>query len=140
MLCDRTTVLTDEAKLGYRICTIRALVEFCKVEEIPRRKRMPPSRDWGLVNPETSEAEPLKPQSPPQSCLNTQCIFCLGSPELPLEIRVFCFCRPRKAREHVERMHLRFLKADEPLPCPLCGEVITESDTIFVSYFVSGPS
>jgi hypothetical protein len=40
-------------------------------------------------------------------CSSTQCLFCLGDTRLPHESRIFCFSRPRKAREHVERQHLR---------------------------------
>jgi hypothetical protein len=59
----------------------------------------------------------------PQSYLNTQCIFCLGNTMLPVGPRFFVgFCRLRKAREHVENVHLRSLGADEALACPLGGE------------------
>jgi hypothetical protein len=92
MLCDRTTGLTDEAALDRRICTIQALVAFCKVQGARQRRRSPPSRDWGLTRDcEPSEAEVPKPRPIPQSCLNTQCIFCLGNLELPAESRFFCF-------------------------------------------------
>jgi hypothetical protein len=98
----KRTGLTDEATLDRRICAIRALVDFCKVQGARQRRRSPPSRDWGLTRDcEPSEAEAPKPRPIPQSCLNTQCIFCLGNLELPAESRFFCFCRPRKAREHL---------------------------------------
>jgi hypothetical protein len=127
MLCDRTIGLTDEATLDRRICTIQALVNFCKVQGARQRRRSPPSRDWGLTRDcEPSEAEVPKPRPIPQSCLNTQCIFCLGNLELPAESQFFCFCRPRKAREHVENVYLRHLNVNDPLPCPLCGEIFQE--------------
>jgi hypothetical protein len=39
MLCDRTTGLTDEATLDRRICTIQALVDFCKMQGARQRRR-----------------------------------------------------------------------------------------------------
>jgi hypothetical protein len=102
----KQTDLTDKAKLDHRIRTIQALVDFCKVQEAPRRRRWPPSRDWGFVGHcGPRDAEAPKPPPNPQSSLNTQCIFYLGNQQLPLETRLFCFCRPRKAREHVENVH-----------------------------------
>jgi hypothetical protein len=135
----KQTDLTDKAKLDHRIRTIQALVDFCKVQETPRRRRWPPSRDWGLVGhcgPRDAEAPKSLPN--PQSSLNTQCIFYLGNQQLPLETRFFCFCRPRKAREHVENVYLRHINAHDPLDCPLCGKVL-EGITRFKSHAASRP-
>jgi hypothetical protein len=113
--------------LDRRIRTIQALVDFCMVQGAPQRRRSPRSRDWGLPGDgESSEAEVPKPPPIPQTCLNTQCIFCVGNLELLVKLRFFGFCRPRKAREHVENIHLRHLNVGDPLPCPLCGEVSQE--------------
>ena len=137
LFCYQTTGLTDEAKLDHRICTIQALVDFCKVQEAPRRRRLPPNRDWGLVaHCGLGEVEAPRPPPNPQSCLNTQCIFCLGNQQLRPETRFFCFCRPRKAREHVENVHLRHLNAHDPLDCPLCGKVL-EGITHFKNHAAS---
>jgi hypothetical protein len=116
---------TDAVFEDHRIRTIQALVDFCKVQEAPRRRRLPSSCDWGLVaHCGPGKAEAPKPPPNPQSCLTTQCIFYLRNPKLPLETQLFCFCRPRKAREHVENVHLRHLNAHDPLDCPLCGKVL----------------
>ena len=85
LFCYRTTGRTDEEKLHHRIRTIQTLVDFCKVQEVPRR-RSPPSRDWGLVAQcGPGKVEAPKPPPKPQSLLNTQCTF-------NLEIRI---CRWR---------------------------------------------
>jgi hypothetical protein len=67
----KQTDLTDKAKLDHRIRTIQALVDFCKVQEAPRRRRWPPSRDRGLVGRcGLRDAEAPKPPpnpSPPRT-------------------------------------------------------------------------
>ena len=42
-----TTTFTDGASLDQRVRTIKALVNFCLVQETSLQKRAPPSRDWG---------------------------------------------------------------------------------------------
>src|SRR5271170_8053486 len=93
------------------------MVKFCRVREAPRQKKSMPSRDWGVVKVETEVKMPESQQFP-IICSSTQCLFCLGDTQLPHEARIFCFSRPRKAREHVERQHLRFFNADDLISCP----------------------
>jgi Protein of unknown function (DUF3435) len=130
MLFNEPSDLIEEASLDRRICTIEAMVAFCRVREAPRQKRSKPCRDWGILE-ETVEKVQQADTGPslsqfPMICTSTQCLFCLGSAGLPYESRTFCFSRPRKAREHVERQHLRFLPSNEPIPCPhpQCEEVL----------------
>jgi len=84
------------------------------------------------------DVEAPKPPPNPQSSLNTQCTFYPGNQQLPLETRLFCFCRPRKAREHIENVHLRYLNAHDPLGCPLCRKVL-EGVTRFKNHATSRP-
>jgi hypothetical protein len=78
-----------------------------------------PSRDWGLVEKEETEDEKMGdfPQFP-MVCSSTQCLVCLGDTLLLRESRTFCVSRLRKAREHVERQHLRFFNAKDLISCP----------------------
>jgi hypothetical protein len=127
MLCDQTPGLTEEARLDRRIRTIKAMVTFCRVRQAPRQKRSSSSRGWGVVKKDEAEDEKIpQPQQFPTICSSTQCLFCLGDTRLPLESRIFCFSRPRKAREHVERQHLQFFNANDLIPCPHpeCKEVL----------------
>jgi hypothetical protein len=127
MLCDQTPGLTEEARLDRRILTIKAMVEFRRVRQAPRQKRSMPSGDWGVVkNEETKDKKIPELQQFPMICSSTQCLFCLGDTRLPHESRIFCFSRPRKAREHVERQHLRFFNANDLISCPHpeCKEVL----------------
>ena len=55
-----------------------------------------------------------------------QCIVCLGNLQLSLESRL-CFCRLRKAREHVERQHFQRLAAKEPVRRPHSEKFLKES-------------
>jgi Protein of unknown function (DUF3435) len=129
MLCTEPSNLAEEASLERRICTIETMVAFCRVREAPFQKRSKPCRDWGLL--ETVERAAQMDTGPtasqfPMICISTQCLFCLRNTQLSYESRAFCFSRPRKAREHIERQHLRFLTPNEPMPYPhpQCEEVL----------------
>ena len=127
MLCEQTSGLTEETRLDRRIQTIKAMVKFCRVRHAPRQKRSIPSRDWGVAEKdETVDEKMPELQQFPLICSSTQCLFCLGDTRLPHESRIFCFSRPRKAREHVERQHLRFFNATDLIsrPHPECKEVL----------------
>lgn len=117
-LCDQSSGLTEEASLDRRIRMIKAMVTFCQVRETSSQKRSISSPDWGIIKEETDKQDVPEPHQFPIICPSTQCLFCLGNTLLPYEARTFCFSRPRKAREHVERQHLRFFKAMDPIPCP----------------------
>jgi hypothetical protein len=49
MLCSEPSDLSEEASLDRRICTIEAMVAFCRVQKAPRQKRLKPCRDWGIL-------------------------------------------------------------------------------------------
>ena len=118
------------------------MVSFCRVRETPRYKRTWPSGDWGIVRDHRTIEDGLresqlveeyipKREDPPadtplpQTCLNTQCIFCLCNLDITsLEARFFCFHRPRKAREHVETQRLLNFGAEGFVPFPLCGVAV----------------
>jgi hypothetical protein len=107
----KQTDLTDKAKLSHRARIIQALVNFCRckkplVEEDGSRAAIGDSLDMWTEGRRTAQAT-----TKPQSSLDTRCIFYLGNQQLPLETRLFCFCRPCKAKEHVENVHLRHLNA-----------------------------
>jgi hypothetical protein len=97
------------------------MVVFCRVKKALFQKRSKPYRNWGLL--ETVERAAQIDTGPTASQFpiiytSTQCLFCLKNTQLSYKSRAFCFSRPRKAREHVERQHLRFLTPNEPMPCP----------------------
>jgi hypothetical protein len=82
---------------------------------------------WDVVkNEETKDKKIPELQQFPMICSSTQCLFYLGDTRLPHESRIFCFSRPRKAREHVERQHLQFFNANDLTSCPHpeCKEVL----------------
>jgi Protein of unknown function (DUF3435) len=127
ILCDQTPSLTEEARLDRRIQTIKAMVKFCRIRQAPRQKRSMPSRDWGVVEKDETEDEKIPElRQFPIICSSTQCLFRLGDTQLSHESRIFCFSRPRKAREHVERQHLQFFNANDLISCPHpeCKEVL----------------
>lgn len=54
----------------------------------------------------------------PIECLPTQCIFCLGNPDLLLEDRAKAFRNRDGLKRHFERKHLRHFPDDQQLTCP----------------------
>jgi hypothetical protein len=121
MLCTKPSNLKKEASLKCYICTIKAMVTFCRVKKAPCQKRLKPYRDWGLL--ETVEKMSLVNIGPiasqfPMICISIQCLFCLGNTQLSYKSRTFYFSRPHKACKHVEHQHLQFLPLNEAISCP----------------------
>jgi hypothetical protein len=117
---------TPEEKLEHRIQTIDALVFLCRQKEIRPMRKTRREYDWGILPIPDPTPEPTPeptPKSSPETCsqamvapiavTNKQCIFCICKTGQTND-----FCRPRKAREHVERQHLRFFHQDDVIPCP----------------------
>lgn len=100
LLCKQPT---HQASLEDRIETITALVVLCWVQEAPYPQKRIHDRTWGIkIEDTTPEPEPV-----PMICITTKCLFCFKK-----------FTRPRKACEHVEKLHLKYYELDDPIPCP----------------------
>ena len=54
----------------------------------------------------------------PIECSPSQCIFCLGNSEIPLERRKKPFRNRDGLKRHFHRKHLRHYPDDEPIDCP----------------------
>ncbi len=94
---------THQASLEDRIETITALVALCRIQEPLYKRKHTHDRTWGIiVGKTTPETKPV-----PIICKSTECLFCFKQ-----------FTRPRKAREHVEKLHLKHYKLDDLIPCP----------------------
>jgi hypothetical protein len=107
MLYKEPSSLTEEVSLDRRICTIEAMVAFCRVRETPRQKRSKPRCNWGILDEDVMKtAQQVDTETSasrfPMICISTQCLFCLGDARLSDESQAFCFSRPRKAREYIE--------------------------------------
>jgi hypothetical protein len=114
LLCNPPSNLTIQGKQRYRMEMIEAFVALCKKKEMPRNRRPVQERDWGLLpSPEPIRKPSPEPGLAPTLVTNKQCIFCICKTH-----QVKDFCRPRKAREHVETQHLRYFGKDELIPCP----------------------
>lgn len=114
LICKNTSGLPHHQKLVHRIQTIKALLEFCKAPVAATKRKRVHHRDWGLLpSPEPTPPRVVKVEPKPVIINNRQCIFCICKTGQVQE-----FCRPRKAREHVEKQHLRFFGQDDLIPCP----------------------
>ncbi|KAG1884939.1 hypothetical protein F4604DRAFT_1918608 [Suillus subluteus] len=105
--------LSEEQDHGRRVEAIHARValskrqesRYCRVDSLPVETK--------LLGDKDSLELPI-----PLVCLPTQCIFCLGNKALPLEQRLFTFCRKIKMMEHIERAHLAFIPVGSEILCP----------------------
>jgi hypothetical protein len=79
------------------------MVALCQVQEALYSQKRIHDRTWGIKIEETS----LQPETVPMICTNTHCLFCSKT-----------FTRPRKARDHVEKLHLKYYEIDDLIPCP----------------------
>jgi Protein of unknown function (DUF3435) len=118
ILCKSPSDLTPQGKVNHRILAIEALVSLCHKKELPQKQKICRDRNWGVLpTPEPtikhSPGSTPIPMLAPIAVTNKACIFCICKTGQRQE-----FSRPRKAREHVERQHLRFFRDDDLIPCP----------------------
>jgi hypothetical protein len=106
--------LTPQEKIKYRAATINALVLLCRKRELPQKPSRGRDYNWGIPpTPEPTPEHSPEPKVEPIMITNRQCIFCICKTGQSQE-----FCRPRKAREYVEKQHLRFFGEKDLIPCP----------------------
>ncbi|KAI0626734.1 DUF3435 domain-containing protein [Pyrenophora tritici-repentis] len=115
-LLSRSPVDLDEPDaLDRRIQLVRYMKELCCRREARRRvtasKALPPT---------TSEDENVTLPTPLE-CDRRQCLFCIGDRSLPASQRTFCWSRPSKMMDHIEKIHLYPLEPDSRIPCPHPG-------------------
>lgn len=116
LLCNPPSDLTPPGKVRYRAATIDALVSLCRKQELPQKPSKGRDYGWGILpvpEPIPKHRPEPKPKPEPLAITNRQCIFCICKTGQSQE-----FCRPRKAREHVEKQHLRFFGEKDLIPCP----------------------
>jgi hypothetical protein len=118
LLCKSQSTLTGQEMVLHRAITIDALVSLCCKKEIPQKQTVYRDRNWGILptpdpSPQRSPEPSEKGTLHPIVITNKECIFCICKTGQRRG-----FCRPRKAREHVENQHLRFFRDDDLIPCP----------------------
>lgn len=116
LLCECRSDLEGQDKLGLRIEAAEALLSLYRTKQTPSQRRGKRNRDWGILpslNSSRNSSPVPGPRDSPVKANNRQCIFCLCKNQMADE-----FSRPRKAREHVEKQHLRWFKQDDLIPCP----------------------
>lgn len=109
ILCDIPLERTEEVVLRQRRRLIETMMKLCKRRE--KRQRT-------VALPLTTQPETAAVYDFPVRCKVTQCVFCLGSEDLPYNQRVFCWTRPSKMMDHVEKHHLALLREGTQVSCP----------------------
>jgi hypothetical protein len=103
LLCIPCSKHTGQEMVDHRATTIDALVSLCRKKEIPKQTASR-DRNWGILpTPEQSPEPDQKSRLSPSRFTNRECIFCACKTGQRRQ-----FCRPRKAREHVEYQHFHF--------------------------------
>lgn len=114
LLYEAPSDLTPKERTEYRANTINVLVSLCRKKEISQKASTGRSRDWGILpTPEPTPKSSPEPIPAPTVITNYECIFCVYKTGQSRR-----FCRPRKAREHVERQHLVFFGPEDLILCP----------------------
>jgi len=109
LLCQPADELGKSNDLQRRSAPIRSMSALCKRREARRRATVP-----SVVEQE----EVPEPQQFPVKCKPTQCIFCLGSEDLPFQQRIFPWARPAKMMDHVDNEHPQSRATDASIDCP----------------------
>ncbi|KAL5407310.1 hypothetical protein PMIN04_011770 [Paraphaeosphaeria minitans] len=111
LLCSPVVDLDEPGALDRRIELIRVMKELCGRREVRRR---------GIAaNPAQAEKKEEEVAfAPPLECDARQCLFCVGDESMPVSQRMFCYSRPAKMMDHIEKDHLDQFEADAEIPCP----------------------
>ncbi|KAK7177930.1 FluG domain-containing protein [Paraphaeosphaeria sporulosa] len=105
--------LDEPGALDRRIELIRLIKELCGRREVRRRGTAP--------NPtllQTKKEGEDVAFAPPLECDARQCLFCIGDEPMPVSQRMFCYSRPAKMMDHIEKDHLDQFEAEAKIPCP----------------------
>jgi hypothetical protein len=117
LLCTSQSKFTDQEMVNHRADCIDALVSLGRRKQIPERRQISRDRIWGILPASQPKIviyyEEEQQRLGPMVLADTDCIFCIFKTG-----QRKTFCRPRKAREHVENQHLRFFRNDDLVPCP----------------------
>jgi hypothetical protein len=116
LLCRLPVCLDEPDALDRRIPLVRYMKELCGRREARRRGITP-----NLALPQINSKGENVTLSTPLECNARQCLFCIGDKALPVSQRMFCWCRPAKMMDHIEKVHLDPLKLDSRISCPHPG-------------------
>jgi hypothetical protein len=112
-LCERPSNQTTQEKLEHRIGAINALYALCQDKNPSQRPRSDYSRDWGILPTPEPSPEPTQPKLALIKVTNRECLFCVCKTG-----QYNSFCRPRKATEHRQNLHLKWFEENGMIPCP----------------------
>ena len=108
-----------------RADAINAVTALSRRQELPLRKACRTRQTYttgDVKEPASDRDQATEPkvclETFPTECLPTQCIFCLGQAELPLEHRKKTFRDRDGLKRHFLRKHLRHHPDGEPIDCP----------------------
>jgi hypothetical protein len=116
LLCRPSLGLDEPDAPDRRILLVRHMKELCGRREARRRGKAP---DPTL--PQAKSEDEYVNSLTRLECNARQCLFCIGDEALPVSQRMFCWCRPAKMMDHVEKVHLGPLKPASEVPCPHPG-------------------
>jgi hypothetical protein len=118
LICRFPKDLTRQEICERRISTVDLMTALSYKREVPRRYQLQlKPRQEPFVKQESPNPQPF-----PLLCDKTQCPFCIGDEQKTYEERMSCFCRPSKMMDHVERIHLKGVSAEQTISCrhPVC--------------------
>jgi hypothetical protein len=102
-------IFCEEYSVSDRPCD---KAKIYSIEELSARATISETCLTHLLHSDTLDAfkiedTTLEPEPVPMICIYTYCLFCFDQ-----------FNHPRKAREHMEKLHLGYCKLDDSIPCP----------------------
>jgi hypothetical protein len=113
LLCRPTVGLDEPGALERRIQLVQYMTKLCGRREARRRRTAP-----NLALPQAESGDKNVILSTPLECDARQCLFCIGDEALSVSQRTFCWSRPAKMMDHIEKFHLNLLELDSRILCP----------------------
>jgi hypothetical protein len=118
--------VTLELEIRRRNRAIRAVTEYCGVEEGGMNPIRAKRRSGNVILPAKSQLEhdeealEAAKVSVYQEKRPKRCWKCVGNPNLPIEDRVYEFSSQSDLSKHFKRKHLQYIKEGQSLRCELC--------------------
>lgn len=110
-----------------RKATIESLETQTKAPSKSKKRKLALEclEDQASTPPESASYDPSSDSCKPAGvqdfsiiCSPYQCLFCIGSPDLPLDERLREYKNKFSLQRHIQRCGFRFIHSEEAIPCP----------------------
>ena len=140
VLCNLSKNLSPQAIVIRKVLAINLMVALASRQEFQTRKPRSTPAFKELVKREYDTPDLFPPSDEfPAVCQKTQCIFCIGNMQLSYTQRTRTFRRISHMWDHVDNLHLRYIRAEQQMICPhpSCDRLVLNTMMLFKNHVAS---